>query len=434
MERRTFLASAVTVGAGTLLGSCAANTSVSPTTGATTYPLMPARPANTLWEAFGINTHTTWEESPYAATLEGRAEVQDLVKDLGASWWREQAATEHPYQPPAARAFAAFDCRQLAIIGTPGSTTVELQAAVDGLFTTYGADLPHIVRAVSGVNEPNDTRGSLADVAGQQKAIYQAVRGNTAFDGIPVISPSIKGQLTALTNDMDQLAKTDIANWCDYGDVHYYPGTARPGIQLTERLNVIESTYHKPPVCTESGYATPAIPDSVAAWYAPRMLLEMVSRGVSASLDYELLDQPNLWNETYRGHFGLVDSPTNDPTTWTPRPSFRALQRLIAVTRDAGPTFIPTGLEMTLSGTGVKSMLLARHDATHIVLLWRDVDGYDTATNQPISVQPVTATLSFPVRHNITSTAISSGAVTTATGVSSFRVSVASQPLAVNIT
>jgi len=426
MKRRTLLALPVAATAVTVLGSGKA--------WAATYPLVPAKPADVLRQTFGINTHTTWKASPYAATVEGRARVQELVKQLGASWWREHASTSHPYQPPAARGFAAFDCRQLAIIGTPGSTTVELQAAVDGLFTTYGADLPHIVRAVSGVNEPNDSGWSPGDVAAKQKTIYQAVRGNKAFDGIPVISPSIKGQLTQFTNDMGTMTQTDVANWCDYGDVHYYPGTARPGTLLTERLNVIESTYHKPPVCTENGYATPAIPDSVAAWYAPRLLLEMVSRGVSASLDYELLDQPNLWDSTYRGRFGLVSSPTNDPTTWMPRPSFNALARLIAVTRDDGPTFTPTGLEMTLTGTGVKSMLLGRRDGSHILLLWRDVTSYNTSTHKVITVAPVTATMSFPVAHNITSTDISSGAVTTVAGVSTFEVGVASQALAVSIT
>ena len=113
---------------------------------------------------------------------------------------------------------------------------------------------------------------------------------------------------------------------------------------------------------------------------------------------------------------------------------FLLADAVLARAADDGPSFRPTGLEMRLTGTGVKSMLLGRRDGTHILLLWRDVDGYDTATDQPITVTPVTATLSFPVRHNIKSTAISSGAVTTATSVSTFRVSVASQPFAVSIT
>ncbi len=397
-------------------------------------------PADTLRTSFGVNTHVTWRATPYAATTACQAAVVELIARLGASWWRERADVADPLQVSAARALANGGCGQLAMIGQPGDSDESLRHTVASLRTAYGGDLRAVVRAVSGPNEPNDLGWSPAQVASQQRAIYAAVRADSAYGDMPVVAPALKGQVAELTPDLTALGASGIAQWCDYGDIHYYPPGTPPGFELGPRVEAAARAFAgKPIFCSETGYVDaldlqdgPSIPPDVVGLYAPRMLLEMVRRGVTASFVYQLLNESNRPDGDRLAHFGLVDSPGNDPQAWTPKPAFDSLSRLIALTRDEGPAFSPRGLSMRIDGD-VRFLLLGRRDGSHVLMLWRDASAYDPVARFVTPVAPITATVVLDRVANVTATGVSSGLSTQRRGVTATTVDVAAEAVALTI-
>jgi hypothetical protein len=412
ITRRGFLAVA---GATTVVSA----TGFGPARAAERPASMHAIASDTVRASFGVNTHVTWRDTPYAANDRCRAAVISLIESLGASWWRERAAVVDPTQIESARKLAARGCRQLAIIGDRDDLPEHLAATVASLPEAYGRAFPQVIRAVSGVNEPNVSGWSPAEVVAQQRAIYRAARSHPAFRKTPIVAPALMGQVEEVVRDFRRLRDTDIAHWCDAADIHYYPPGRAPGYGLHPRLHASRKAFGTRRIfCSENGYVDQlsqqqgyAIPEKVAGVYAPRMLLELIKRGVRATMSYELLDQSNRANDDWMGYFGLVDSPGNDPSRWRRKPSYRALRRLIAITRDDGRAHDPRPLRLHLeSEVPVRHLLLSRRDGSHMLLLWRDTSIYDPVRRERINVRARRSTIVLDTRHDLRVVGVSSGA------------------------
>jgi hypothetical protein len=404
ISRRTFIAAAVAAtGAGGLATYALSGRETPPST---PQRLPAPLQSDILRRSFGINTHVTRTESPYAATPDAGGAVVELIRRLGASYWRERAAVEDPLQRRIARELAGIDCRQVATIGELGDSQGSISSTLRVLAGTYGSELPSVVAAIAGVNEPNASGADWVRASVRhQRTVFEQARRTTAFNGIPVLASAVQGNLDTSVLDMRALARTDNHRWADFGNMHHYPAGQVPTLGLDERLAAARSVVAgRQAWCTEIGYVDwlghgpgNPVPEMVYAAYMPRALLEMVRRGVPAMIKYELLDQSNR-STSWEGHFGLVRCPSSDPKTWVEKPAYDVLRRLLDLTSDVGPVSPPARLVGTVT-SGVSVMLLGKRDGTYILLLWRDVSLYDVTSKEIIADSPVPVTVSLTRRH-----------------------------------
>lgn len=406
ISRRTFLAAAV---AGTGAAGLATYAVLSPDAPPSTPENLPAPiPSDALRRSFGVNTHLTRVDSPYAATPGARDAVVQLMRQLGAAYWRERAFVEDPLQLDAAQELAAIGSRQVATIGELGDNLGSVSATVRNLERTYGTDVSSIVGAIAGANEPNADGGRWVESSVlHQRAVFEQARRLRALDDVPVLASAVKGDLETAVTDMRALAETSNARWADLGNFHHYTAGQVPTNGLDDRLSAARSVVDgRQAWCTEVGYVDwlghgpgNPVPPGVYAAYISRALPEMVRRSVPAMIKYELLDQLNF-ADSWEGHFGLVECRSNDPDTWVEKPAFWALKRLLDLTSDPGAAFSPDSLEGTLTGD-VSSMVLAKRNGSYVVLLWRDVSLYDVQAEETISVSPTQVTVKFPRRRDL---------------------------------
>jgi hypothetical protein len=412
MSRRTFLAAAL---AATGLGGVGAYVAYGPEAGRPIRKLPAPRESDILRRSFGVNTHLTRTESPYAGAPDAGRAVVALMQRLGASYWREKAAVEDPLQRAGANELAAIGCRQVATIGELGDSPGSVAATVQKLAQAYGTEVSSVVAAIAGVNEPNAAAEQwIRPSVTHQRTIFEQARRISSLDDVAVLASAVQGNLQTAVMAMRALASTDDQRWADFGNMHHYTAGQEPTLGLDERLSAARAVVDgRQAWCTEIGYVDwlghgpgNPVPPAVYAAYMPTALLEMVRRGVPAMIKYELLDQSDR-SDTWEGHFGLVKCPSNDPDSWVEKPAFWALQQLIDVTTDRGPAFPIKRLEGTVAGE-VSTMVLAKRDGSYVVLLWRDVSLYDVSNKQLTPVAAIPVTLALVHRHPLSWGAVDS--------------------------
>lgn len=232
-----------------------------------------------------------------------------------------------------------------------------------------------------------------------QRDVYQSVKSMTAAKPIEVLGPSLafasKGSFVG-----------NISDRVDYGNLHPYPAGKMPSSVFPEQILLAkEVSGDKKLFITESGYHNalddhsdqPAVSETAAAKYIPRLFLENFSQGIRRTYLYEFLDEapdPGLTN--FQMHWGLLRSDGSE------KPAFTAVKNLINELSDSAE---PAHLEqMTYSlgtpNTQIHHLLLQKSDGQFFLILWQEVSSYDSKKQQDITVspQPVTLTLDHSVR------------------------------------
>jgi hypothetical protein len=352
-----------------------------------------ARPAAAFAGSVGVNVHATYGDTAYG---DWDRVIGDLRR-LGVRHVRDgikvypDTAYNH-WQFDRFHALAAAGIRVTAIMAWPGSD----QGTPEALLAAVRHDVPDAVEALEGPNE-YDMRGDpdwprrLRDY---QRRLYTLAKADPATARLPVLAPS-------LTSWQARAAVGDLGAWADAGNLHPYPAGAAPELGGLER-EVAEARRLKrsgPLEATETGYhaalaqpgGQPPVPDTVAAAYLPRLLLDNFARGIRRTFLYELLDEkPDPARVSQEQHWGLFD------VSHRAKPQARTVARLLELLADPGRSFSAGSLAYELQAPpDVRHVLLAKRDGSFALVLWRAAPLWDPAARRRLTANAASARLTF---------------------------------------
>jgi hypothetical protein len=335
-----------------------------------------AKQADSFVESIGVNVHLTYSNSPY----NNFPKLNQALQDLGVRYIRDGVGLGRPDVYSRYRALAAEGIHLDMIVGDPlqryGIGTLSQQ------LNMIESEFPEAVATLEGPNE-FDEQGDpnwVEDLRNYQRSFWESVQQRPALASKPVLGPS-------LVYEDSRAELGSVSQWTDQGNMHPYPGGQMPDLEshTNSELNLASTnTGSKPVEATETGYQNAVnntqagnrpVSEKATGIYTPRLFLDNYRRGIVRTYDYEMLDveaDPALTNEGL--HFGLLK---ND---WTPKPAYTALQRLINLTEDPGPTFSPEPLDYSVQNapSSLRQVLLERRDGTYDLVLWNAVSVWNT--------------------------------------------------------
>lgn len=370
---------------------------------ATTVLAKPARQADKLVEAAGINTHFGYGDTVYfGLEYEGRL-VQDILKErlieLGVrhirdnlqggghhyAFLNELAGIRTSQQPHGIKTMAiARDWKNYPI---DHIVTTEVAEASD-LFNQSNQPLEAFeVRNEQDFYEEDNLEARIVLL---QKAFYQTIKAQPGMETLPVLGPSFAQTrgwpVGANSSLLAEAARRGInlSKYIDIANIHAYSGELNdtsnicPPEQLCtffdraySHKEAIEDYRHlsgnKPVYTTETGYSLdwpskgPKLTESDIARMVPRTLADSFDKGIQRVYFYQLAD--------HEEDFHFLNSD------YTPRKQFIALSNMLHLLSDAGPDFTPGHLDYHLSGDtrNVRDLLLQKRDGTFYLLLWQEV-------------------------------------------------------------
>ncbi|MAS54741.1 hypothetical protein [Nocardioides sp.] len=350
-------------------------------------PLVPARAAEEVVDAYGIGIHSSYWDTPYGDT----ARVVAALTDLGVEHVRDDLWNNTPESYVAINQIAAAGIGFDLIMGNPsrGQAPAEYVATVE----------QHLLGAVESIEGPNEWDnfgpGGWADeLRSFQAGLYAAAKARPATAGLPVLAPAL-----AFRSNYSRLGtQTGVA---DVANSHLYSGGREPSVDIAAALAetqarsgttstiVTEAGYHNA-LATTGGHHP--VPEDLAAAYLPRLLAEHALAGTERVYSYELIDEVADPDRTDpEANFGLLRHD------WSPKPAYTAMKRLLALLDDTEEAFTPGELGYTTSGGGsdLRQLLTQRSDGTFVLLLWRDVSLWSTGQRTRIPVAPTSVTISL---------------------------------------
>ncbi len=239
--------------------------------------------------------------------------------------------------------------------------------------------------SIEGPNEPNlFYKDQFPDqIRAYQNLLYQTVKADPTFAPLPVLAPALAfGSETAPI-----LGPVS----CDLGNLHSYEAYPLTHVQQDIAAAQLECP-NKPVWATEMGYHTAlkagGVSEQAQEKYLLRTYLENFNLGIGKTFIYEFLDEkPEPALTDREQHFGIVRADG------TPKPAYNALKNLIALLKDAGPSFTPGTLQYQINGniTNLHHTLLQKRDGTYELVLWLSVPSYnsgkDLNSSQPVTLQ-----------------------------------------------
>ena len=209
---------------------------------------------------------------------------------------------------------------------------VESRNEVNNRATVYGG-----YTDTTGANQ-SERRGILAYDA----ALVATVRGFPQLAGVPV------------------LAHTDLhatPSSTDYANAHGYDPNNSWGL----------ASYWMPQIAAEMTKAMPGKPQAVtefgltkatrAPYVLPQAVAQLLLSGVNVAYAYELRDAPG-------DPYGLYTAD------WTPKPAVAVMAKLNGLLKSVGSAAAKP-LGVTVSDTGVASLLIDKGDGSYVHMLWR---------------------------------------------------------------
>jgi hypothetical protein len=346
-----------------------------------------ARPADAFVDSIGINTHTSYTDTPYSQQFET---VRQRLSDLGIRHIREGLMPGRPDQYESLDALASIGVHSTLIMGDPG-------IGGDGLaelIATLKSSARGSVEAVEGPNE-YDTRGGSGwgpALASYQQQLYAAVKSDPSLAALPVIGPSI-------VQKRNQEALGDISSSLDFGNVHSYPMGEEPEDNVSSYLSrAALNSGTKPVMVTETGYHNALgwggeqspVSEAATATYMPRLFLEYFGRGITRTFAYELVDQRNDPNDR-EANWGLLRNDLSE------KPAFTTMRNLISILQDPGPAIAAQPLDFTVTGNraDLHQVLLQKRDGSYYLALGRAERVFDAGSRTDLSPAPAPVALEF---------------------------------------
>jgi hypothetical protein len=335
-----------------------------------------AKQADAFVESIGVNVHLTYSDTPYAEF----AKVDQALQELGVRYIRDGVGQGRPDVYSEYRTLAAQGIKLDMIVGDPlqryGIGSLQQQ------LNMIEANFPEAIATLEGPNE-YDQQGDpnwVTDLRNYVRELWEEVNSRPALASRPIIGPTI-------VQDEARTEAGALSQWTDQGNMHPYPGGQMPDLTShaeSEFSLAARNTASQPVEATETGYQNAVnevkagnrpVSEKASGIYTPRMYLDNFSRGIVRTYDYELVDtesDPSLTEQ--EAHFGLVKN------NWAPKPAYTALQRLIKLTEDPGPTFAPEPLSFSIPNAPAseRQVLLERRDGTYDLVVWNAVSVWNT--------------------------------------------------------
>jgi Carbohydrate binding module (family 6) len=232
-----------------------------------------------------------------------------------------------------------------------------------------------------------------------QQALYNLFKNDsqlgTTGRNIPVIAPSFGSS----NNPLNDPRVTNLG-YADYGDIHPYryngdkPSTD-PSNGVYYKSAVLNVEPNKPFMATEYGYSSAnnffgaGLPSTVLAKHALRGIAEQYVAGYSRSFIYQMYVDAE--------GFGLVN------TDGSLRADGRAVSNMLGLLNDnswngttktwANSSFAGTPLDYTLSAPSTVKSLLTQKSDGYYLMMWNDVQNWNSSNNTEITTTPVSVTL-----------------------------------------
>ncbi len=320
-----------------------------------------ATPADAFVDSIGVNIHLHYDNTIYGDF----PKVKSALAEVGVRHVRD-GLVDSKWQPYFDRVneLAAAGIRFTFITSLPMERLAPVAEKVKGA-----------IAAFEGPNEVNLNKWTVENARNYQRDLWQTVKAG-AFAKTPVVALSV-------TDFKWAKELGDISAWCDFGNVHPYPGGWEPengaawmradlpsGIE-TARANC----GTKPIMVTETGYQNATtrggdggghvpVSEGAAGVYLPRLFLHAYRSGIVRTFWYEFLNSRHSATDP-EGNFGLYK---NDGVTI--KPAGRALKQMVALLADPGSAFPPGNLDFTLSDPKAQSVLLQKHNGEFWLALW----------------------------------------------------------------
>ena len=399
LSRRGLLAGAAAAGAAAPFFGAGAFTPAA--AAGSTLPLVTPVWSEAVRRSYGICAHPTF----MTRTYQHADAWLPLLKESGAAYFRGRYAPSAPNTNKIIQFCRANGIKWLmTLLPEDWSVTeAELKARLIHL-RDNAAD---ICLAIEGINEPNHERDGgapPADWAARavrfQKILWDFRNATPSMKHVKVISPSLWiGSGRYVEEHFGALARAGVTNYIDYAGMHSYPGGQKPDNRLDARLGWVRNLWGAdiPMWATETGYSNalngtsgfkPA-PEDVAATYGPRSILTYFERG-AMSTRFELLGDPNASLVEQEAHFGLVRTPSLDPSTWTTKPEFSALKNFTRGLRDSAASYTPAPVPLQVTApSNIKWLLTAKSNGSKTLYAYLNASVYDVVTKEYTPVQPV---------------------------------------------
>ena len=392
-----------------------------------------ARSAYDFVNSIGVNIHLNYFDRTYG----NFSLVQNELKSVGILHVRDGVHIQNPDYNR-----SVYD-RWIQL----GKSGMRFDAVVDprsklppitpALLDQVNALAGYTIESFEGPNEldiSNMPQWALQDLS-FQKTLFYSIRSMKSTDPVQAIGPSM-----AFARHGSDLGR--MSDSVDAVNLHPYPAGKPPSVIFPEQIDLARKMgADKPIVITETGYHNalndhhdqPAVSESAAAKYIPRLLLENYAHGVWRSYLYELLDEapdPDLKDNQL--HWGLIRADG------TEKPAFADLKNLIAELRDIEQVKHPRQLAWTVNASlaDLHHLLIEKSNGEFDLILWQEVSSYNTLTHSDVANQPVGVTLALArqVRSiTVYEPAVQSQALRTYNSTASIPLQIPDSPLVIAI-
>ncbi len=355
---------------------------------------VPAVRADAFVDSVGVNVHLHFADTTYGDF----ASVENSLKALGVRHIRDGLidTTWAPYY------------ERLNELGRLGikSTLITSPKESDVVLAEYPRRVPRSFEAYEAPNEYDQSHDP--DWATTLNAfvarLYRVAKSDPATSNFPIVGPSLVRP--------ESFSKVAVSSpFFDYANMHNYLGGRNPGTSgwgnngygsIDWNLNLAKRTWTaKPVITTENGYLTDVskaqgIPEDVAGKYVPRLFLEQWMHDIQRTYLYELVDTGKRFHDN---SFGLLRSD------FSPKASYRAMQSLLGLLSDPGPSFQASGLDFELSGSlaNIHHLLLEKRDGTFYLVIWIELPSYDVDAKRELTVpeQKISVQIKQPVKMKV---------------------------------
>jgi hypothetical protein len=354
-------------------------------------PKEAADSADAFVDSAGVNVHLHYTDTSYG----NFTAVEQALKNLGIRHIRD-GLIDTAWTP-------YYD--RLNELGRAGikSTLVTSPNQTTALLTAYPGRVADSFEAYEAPNEYDQSgdpnwSATLNTFLGK---LYGVVSGDSRVSRFPIVGPSLTqaGSYAKVNSSGGEFSEANLHNYLAGRN----PGTIGWGGggygSISWNMALTSGAWPgKPVVTTETGYVndlskSEGIPEDIAGRYLPRIFLEQWLHGIKRTYIYELVD---VGAQASDNGYGLLHAD------FSPKPGYNAIKNLLGLLADAGPAFLPAGLDFKLSGevANVHHLLLQKRDGRFFLAIWVEQPSYDVNAKRGLAVptQSVTITTGQPSR------------------------------------
>ena len=399
-----------------------------------------------LWMRYGMQTFPHFKTRVYASHPNAITAYMNIIKDMGIAYVRMQCNNELKGSTQLEQ-LAAMKAAGIKFIGGVAeeagvvpTTTPIAEVRRNVIAIRDNPEIAKLCLGIEGVNEPNHNRGTLtradgtkytppvptdwaAQTAAVSLAISQEMRRNSNLDHADRQGPALhdgaaEKSYQTLTpayhaasggkRHWHQMVAEGILDLIDIQVTHSYPGGEAPLNNYPARAELIRSAYGAdfPMWVNEWGYKGSAgawrdsqyISPTAMQYYDDRAVFIFGIEEDVPVCRFELLDDPlidpdGVKRDDVQKHFGIVETPDYNPTTWERKPSANRLKAILQELKDPGADYVPDPIKLTVNkngNTNVHWHCVAKRDGTATLFAWNNVDVWNRTTDSMFNVPDVT--------------------------------------------